>query len=109
MTNSDNPQKYFYKSKFYYKITFYGFIWVLLLTQVYKIINPIIASILIVVPVLGAFVIVPLGSSYLIKSFTNKEPFHKYRILYLIGYLFFALILLGLVVSLVHDISRFSK
>lgn len=80
----------------------------IIISQVYKLINPFLAAFLIVLPVIGAFITVPLGLINIIKSYNNKEPFHRYRLLYLIGHLFFLLLLIALFVSVFSDISKFS-
>jgi hypothetical protein len=96
--------KYYYKAKLYYKLTFFGFIWIILFSQVYKVINPIISAVLLVLPVLGEYVIVSIGLICIIKSYTNREPFQRYRLLHLIGYLFFAIIQVLFILSILGDI-----
>ena len=103
----EDKHKYFNKAKLYYKITFFGFIWIILFSQIFKEIYPIIAAFLIVIPFLGEFVVVPLGLFCVVKSYTTKEPFHRYRLLYLMGYLFFAIILLGFIIAITSDIKYF--
>lgn len=101
--------KYYNKAKLYYKYTFFIFIWIILFSQVYKLINPIIAAILMVFPFLAEYVIVPIGLRFVIKSYISKEPFHRYRLLYLIGFLFFLLLEIGFLIAIAGDIKHFSS
>jgi len=99
--------KYYNKAKLLYKISFLIFIWLILFSQIVNQINAIIGAILIVLPFIGEYVIVPLGLIYLIKSFTNKEPFHRYRIFYLIGYIFFIFIEVLFTLAFIGDIRYY--
>lgn len=106
---ADSPQKNFNKSKFCYKVSFYLFISLILFTQLNRVlkINDIISALLISLSVLSMFAFVPCGLFFVIKSFVKKEPFHRYRILYLIGHLFFLLLLLALLIGVANDIAKF--
>jgi hypothetical protein len=103
--------KYFYKSKYYYKLTWYAFLWVIFFTQISKPlnINAVIAALLLLIPLLGIYIMVPTGVFYIIKSYRNKEPYNKYRAFYLIGHLLFLFVLIALIVSISLDINRFSQ
>jgi len=105
----DSPQKNFNKSKFCYKVTFYLFIGLMLFTQLNRVlkINGIISALLISLSVVAMFAFVPCGLFFVIKSLVKKEPFHRYRILYLIGHLFFLLLLVILLISIGRDIAKF--
>ncbi|SHN08746.1 hypothetical protein SAMN05216524_105119 [Mucilaginibacter sp. OK098] len=106
----DSPQRNFNISKFCYKVTFYLFIWLIAFTQLSKLmqVNAIVSALLVVLPVLAICVLIPCGLFFLIKSFVMKEPFHRYRILYLIGHLFFLLIMIGMIVAFSSDIARYN-
>jgi len=109
ITKENSP--FFYKSKYWYKITWYTLLWVILYTQVAKVlnINAIIGAFLVVLPVIGIYILVPTGIVYIIKSYVKKEPYNKYRAFYLFGYLFFLFILVALIIGVVLDINRFSS
>ena len=106
-----NNQKYFIKSKKYYRVVFVLFVWTILFAQIFKRIdvNVIIQSTLIVLPILATYVLVPMGLVNLIKSYSKKEPSNKYRAFYLIGYIIFLLIILSLIFSIIIDIDKFIK
>jgi hypothetical protein len=110
LTFENSPQKNFNNSKFCYKVSFYAFIWVIFFTQVSKAlqINALVSAILVVLPVLAIYVLIPCGLFYVIKSFVVKEPFHRYRILYLMGHLFFLLMMVGIIVAISNDVSKFN-
>lgn len=104
MIDSHYP-KHFIRAKKYYRIVFGLFVWTILFAQIFKRIeiNTIVQSLLIAIPVLAAFVLVPLGLFNLIKSYTQKEPSNKYRTFFLIGYIFFLLIILTLILPIILD------
>jgi hypothetical protein len=106
----DSPQKNFNIAKFCYKISFYLFIWLIAFTQLSKImqVNALVSALLVVLPVLAVYVLIPCGLFFVIKSFVVKEPFHRYRILYLIGHLFFLIIMIGMIVAISGDIARYN-
>jgi hypothetical protein len=103
----DSPQKNFNIAKFCYKISFYAFIWIIAVSQLFKVmqINALISGIVILLPFLAIYMLVPFGLFFVIKSFVVKEPFHRYRILYLMGHLFFLLIMIVLIVAISSDVS----
>ncbi|MDN5286849.1 MAG: hypothetical protein JWR38_3123 [Mucilaginibacter sp.] len=103
--------KYFYKSKYYYKLTWYTFLWVVLFTQVTKSlnINAIIGALLLLIPLLGIYIMVPMGIFYIVQNYKNKEPYNKYRALYLIGHLLFLFILIAIIAMLGLDMSKLSS
>jgi hypothetical protein len=103
--------KYFYKSKYWYKISWYTFLWIILYTQVAKVlnINAIIGALLVVLPFLGMYILVPTGIVYIAKSYIKKEPYNKYRAFYLLGFVFFLFILIAMVIFVAFDINRFSS
>jgi hypothetical protein len=107
ITKENSP--FFYKAKYYYKITWYVFLWVILYTQITKaiVINAIVNSLLLLLPLLGVLILVPLGSLNVLKSYMKKEPYNKYRTFYLLGYLFFLFLLLALMIAVVIDIKKF--
>ncbi|MEN0057033.1 MAG: hypothetical protein AAGC65_25360 [Mucilaginibacter sp.] len=102
--------KYFYKSKYWYKITWFTFLWIILYTQIAKAIsiNAVVNAILTLFPFLGILALVPLGTLNVLKSYLKKEPYNKYRTFYLLGYLFFWFLLLALIVAVVIDIKKFN-
>lgn len=104
-----SPQRNFNISKFCYKISLYSFLWIVVVSQLDKVleINGVIAAFAVVLPFFAIFILIPCGLFFVIKSFVVKEPFHRYRILYLIGHLFFLLIMIGFVVAIVSDISKY--
>jgi len=108
ITKESSP--YFYKAKHYYRLAWYAILWIILYTQITKPlnINAIVAAVLLVVPALALYIIVPIGIFSIYKSFKNKEPYNKYRTFYLIGHSFFLFILIALLVSICLDINRFS-
>lgn len=105
---------FFNKGKRYYKIGFYIFLWVMLFTQVAKVlpdyaIIKIISAALIAIPALAEYVIVPMAIANIIKSYIHKEPYNKYRMFYLIvlaGVAFFLIIFL---VAISGDIRAILK
>ncbi|MDR6940273.1 hypothetical protein [Mucilaginibacter pocheonensis] len=103
--------KYFYKSKYWYKITWYTFLWIILYTQVAKVLktNAIIEALLVVLPIIGMYILVPAGIVYIIKSYVKKEPYNKYRAFYLFGFLFFLFILIAIMIFVAIDINRLSS
>lgn len=103
--------KYFYKSKYWYKISWYTFLWIILYTQVAKVlnINAIIGALLIALPFIGMYILVPTGIVYIVKSYIKKEPYNKYRAFYLFGFVFFLFILIAMVIFVAFDINRFSS
>jgi len=109
ITKENSP--FFYKSKYWYKITWYTLLWVILYTQVAKVlnINAIIGALLVVLPVIGMYILVPTGIACIIKSYLKKEPYNKYRAFYLFGFLFFLFILIAMIIAVALDINRFSS
>ncbi|MDB5089194.1 MAG: hypothetical protein JWR09_3188, partial [Mucilaginibacter sp.] len=65
-------------------------------------------AVLVVFPVLAIYVLIPCGLFFVLKSFVVKEPFHRYRILYLTGHLFFLLVMIGMIVAISNDVSKFN-
>jgi hypothetical protein len=106
--NKENSP-YFYKSKYLYRLTWYTLLWVCLYTQLAKAlnINFLINAVLTVFPALGFCMMVVIGTSYIVKSYSNKEPYNKYRAFYLFGFLFFSFLIIAFVVAIIGDISRF--
>jgi len=99
--------KYFERSKLYYKLTFYAFVWSIIATLVFGFItiNPEIKDTIIALPIFSAFIICPLGLVFSVLSYLKKEPFNKYRSYYTVGHLFFFMILIALIAVLFVDIK----
>lgn len=110
MEASNITYKYYKKSRLFYRLAFYICIWISLYSSLFTEINihPIISALAIVLPVLAVYVLVPMGLFYIIKSYTNKEPFNRFRMFYLAGHVFFLIILAGFAVAIVTDINKFT-
>jgi hypothetical protein len=108
MLDSQNALKYFNKSKFFYKLTWYAIVWTILFSQIVRVvlINVIVKDILVVLLAIASCVFVPLGIFYLIKSYTTREPPSKYKLFYLSGHLLFLFILISLIVAVCLDLSK---
>jgi hypothetical protein len=66
MRDSQSTLKYFNKSKFFYKLTWYAFVGTVLFSQIVRVvsINVIVKAILIVLPTIASCVFIPLGIFY---------------------------------------------
>jgi hypothetical protein len=113
MQISDSTAKpnalYFNKAKRYYRIGFYAFLWVMLFPQFIKLLPdyPIIAllsSVLLLIPALAEFVLVPMAVINIIKSFWHKEPYNKYRMFYFIVLIAIQAVLILMIVSILGDL-----
>ena len=100
--------KYYNKSKKFYKISFYSFIAAFLVPQFAKAL-PLIETLASVVTVFAVFAVMYCslrGLIFVIKSYRNKEPFQRSRILYLAGHSFFLLLFVMMMVGIFSDISK---
>jgi hypothetical protein len=100
--------KYYNRSKLYYKLTFYAVVASILSTILFGVVNvnSDIKDIIIALPIFACYIICPLGLIFGILSYTNKEPFNKYRMYYLIGHIIFLLILLAFILTIFVDVRR---
>ena len=57
-------------------------------------------------PIIAMFIMVPVGLYFSLKSYALKQGSAKSRFLYLIGHLFFALIVLIIIAAVVSDIGK---
>ncbi|WP_128534900.1 hypothetical protein [Mucilaginibacter gilvus] len=64
----------------------------------------IISALLVVVPVLAEFALVPLAIANILKSYRHKEPFNKYRMFYLIVLIIILALLLIFILAIVGDV-----
>jgi hypothetical protein len=76
---TSETSKYFLTAKYWYKITWFTLMWIIVYTQISKVLNinaimTIVNSILVVFPMLGIYIMVPAGFVYILKSYVAKEP-----------------------------------
>ena len=100
----ESPSKNYKKSKLYYRISSLLFLWLLLFAEVIKQIslNAIVQALIFVLRVFAILVLTPLGIFFLVKSYSTKEPFSRYRILYAVGYLLFVIFLIFILIDIVR-------
>ncbi|SEO70082.1 hypothetical protein SAMN05428947_103463 [Mucilaginibacter sp. OK283] len=108
MEAGNSAYKYYKKSRLFYRLAFYTCVWIALYSSLFNGINPIIGAFAILLPVLAVYVLVPMGLFYIIKSYTHKEPFNRFRMYYFAGHLFFLVILIGFAIVIITDISKFT-
>ena len=92
--------KYYDKCKYYYRIAFCAAIFIVIETQIAKVIkfNSILESVVIVSAFLAFGISTVRGLASVTKSFQRKEPLRKWRILYLAGYLLFLLLIFHVII-----------
>jgi hypothetical protein len=105
MTTPIISSKYFSRAKTLFRITIFSFLGATILSWMFKgtSVNPEVADIVTGLPLLMAYILVPIGFIYLVKSYRKKEPFNRYRILYLTGYFFFLVVLAGFLIIIAGD------
>ncbi len=91
-----------------YKIYGYGILFLLFLILLIKPLLPeqsIIADFLVTIPIVIMIVLAPLGLYYCFKSYRKKETSSLTLLKYTIGHLFFTLIVVFFIISIIKDIS----
>ena len=103
-----SPVKYFKKAKFYFRLSLAFFLYTATFAPIWKqtSIDERIQSLLIGLPAISTFFLIPIGFYHLIKSFRRKESSLKLRRLYLLGYTIFLFLLLSLIVSMIKDFDK---
>jgi hypothetical protein len=99
---------YLQKSIKIYKVYGYGILFLLFSILLIKPLLPeqsFIADFLIALPILIMIILAPLGLYYCFKSYRNKETSSLTLLKYTIGHLFFTLIVVFFIISIIKDIS----
>ncbi|AMR33337.1 hypothetical protein A0256_18880 [Mucilaginibacter sp. PAMC 26640] len=100
----------FIKAKLYYKFGFYIFIWLILYPQIAKTlpqnsITTYISALIVVVPWLAEYFLIPMALINIVKSYRRNEPHNKYRMFYLLSLIIIALVLVLFLISILGDIG----
>jgi hypothetical protein len=107
MESTTATYKYYKKSRLYFRIALYTLVWISLYSSLFKNLNihPIFGALAIVFPALAVYILVPMGIVCTIRSYTNKEPFNRFRLPYLIGHLFLLFILVVFIIAISADLK----
>ena len=99
--------EYFYKSKRIYKYTFRLALAALVAVMIPNDIgiHPIIKAMSVTLPFIALGMISPIGLFYIIKSYTRREPPHRYRFLYVLGHSAFILIFVVMAIDVIKVIA----
>lgn len=100
---------YIQKSIKLYKIYGYGILFLLFSILLIKPLLPeqsFIADFLIALPIVIMIVLAPLGLYYCFKSYRKKETSSMTLLKYTIGHLFFSLIVVFFILSIIKEISE---
>jgi hypothetical protein len=100
---------YLYKAKALYKVIWYSLGGSILMSMGVRLLDfqgYYITDLLVGLPALLAFAISPLGLVYILKSYLKKESYKKQKLLYLLGMIFFNLIVVAMIFVIISDISQ---
>jgi hypothetical protein len=108
MDNENHP-KYLTKSAIFYKVCGGLFLFSILVPFLLRPLRkeyPGFLDILVGLPIFALFVLAPLGLFYSWKSYKRNEGLPKTRFKYLLGNLFFCILLILIIGIVVSDISK---
>jgi hypothetical protein len=105
MEASQLPTNYYKKARLYYKISLGIFLWISLFAPIFKQVNihPLIEAGVTAIPMMANIYLIPTGIYSLIKSYTTKEPFNRFKIIYVAVYSLYVLF----IIWIISDIVKF--
>jgi hypothetical protein len=103
-----NPIHYLSKAKFYLKLSLAFVIYTVTFAPIWKTtsLNEDAINLLVGLPIISTFIIIPIGFYHLIKSVKRKEPQSKSRRLYMLWYTIALFLLISLIISIIKDFDK---